>query len=174
MVDPDLPVPPSGAPSVPASPGDLKVLHLASWGRRFLAFLVDSLILGAAGWTFAMPFLQVGPEGQVTGVPPALGLLGVLASFTYFWLFTAYNDGRTPGKMATGIQTVNDLGGPPTLGQAAGDAAGKALFLLIDLVIGLFVGRERRQRLTQKLVGLAVVRREAPVEQPGGVRFVKG
>lgn len=175
---PGYPPPPApgamatGAPGYPLEP---KVLHLAGLGRRFLAFLIDILLLAVVQFSIMIPFfplLAVNEDSPIGMVPTTLGSI---ASFLYFWLFTGLNAGRTPGKLVLHLETVTEYGGPPTLGQAAVDALGKTYtFLLIDVLVGLFVGRPRRQRFSQKLAGLVVVRREPEVEQAAGnVRFVK-
>ncbi|HWG90646.1 MAG TPA: RDD family protein [Candidatus Thermoplasmatota archaeon] len=164
MVEP-FPTPPK-APGYPTAPSDVRVLHVAGWGRRVLAYLIDILLITVVNVLVVLPLAAGIPEGLAWLVTGFTG-------FLYFWLLTAFADGRTLGKMATRLETVTELGGPPTVGQAALDAAGKAYLLIPDLLIGLFVGRERRQRLTQKMTGLAVVVRDEAVESQGSVRFSK-
>lgn len=162
---------PAVYPGAMGDPGDLRILHLATWGKRFLAFLIDILIVAFAQMVLLLPLTPFLGDG---GLGEAVSLsTGSIVAFLYFWLFTGLNAGRTPGKMALRLETLNEVGGPPTMGQAAVDALGKTVFLLLDVLVGLFVGRHRRQRFSQSLVDLVVVRREPQVEQAGSVRFVK-
>jgi uncharacterized RDD family membrane protein YckC len=70
----------------------------ASFGRRFVAYIVDSIIIGVAyGIVYAV-------LGQ--GAASVVSLLGGLAYFAYF---EGSPSGQTPGKRALGIR-VYDFG----------------------------------------------------------------
>jgi uncharacterized RDD family membrane protein YckC len=98
---------------------------LADLGSRFVALLLDVLILGAT-----LTALALVPLALVTwagGVPPALAGWGigalVLVGFTvgwgYFIFFEGLRDGQTPGKRRVGIRVVSEGGYPVTLRGAA-------------------------------------------------------
>lgn len=95
--------------------GSATGVQLARFGQRFLAWLLDAIVLGIVGYV-------VGP-------------LGALGWFLYGWLMIGLNDGRTLGKMALGIRVAFPDGGRVDLGTAAARAA-------MSLVSGLavFVG----------------------------------
>jgi uncharacterized RDD family membrane protein YckC len=79
-------------------------LEYADFGRRFLALLIDFVIVMVVGFS-----LGRGPGGTVLG-------------FLYNWLMIAFNDGRTVGKMALGIRIARPDGSKVDVGVAAARA----------------------------------------------------
>jgi uncharacterized RDD family membrane protein YckC len=82
-------------------------------GRRFLAGLVDGVVLLFGGGLFALIFWRAG--GHLTPVPPNLAIVAVIAIifvFAYFGLFTAVTF-STPGLTWMGIEVRNMAGYPP-------------------------------------------------------------
>lgn len=68
---------------------------LASNGTRFIALIIDSIIVGIVGGFF-------GANDQW-----ALGgIVGFIIGVGYQWVFLANNNGQTPGKMLTGIRVI--------------------------------------------------------------------
>ena len=99
---PPPPTQPAWAPSGPSGPR-------ASFGRRFVAVIVDSVILAVVyGIFYAI--------GDV-----ALAYIGsLLIGLAYFVFFEGGSRGQTPGKMALGIRVVDfSTGGPIGYGRGA-------------------------------------------------------
>lgn len=76
---------------------------ISGFWRRFLAFVIDSVILGlpafVCGFFLFDVFAQLGPWGR---------LVGFLISLAYFGLLnSALAGGQTPGKRAVAIRVVN-------------------------------------------------------------------
>ena len=97
-------------------------VELAGIGRRFLAGLVDGLIIGAIG-----SVLLLADDSQ--------SLLSLLVTFLYFFFFWTQQDGQTLGYRALGIRIIK-LDGSSISG-------GDALIRYIVRVIGavcLFLG----------------------------------
>jgi uncharacterized RDD family membrane protein YckC len=105
-------------------------LKIASQGKRFLNFILDSVFLqvlsGVAGFAFGVVFavLRISAGGTVTQqdqqVLQVLGyLIGILVSLSYF-IFTEAVFQRTLAKLITGTLVVNAEGGKPTLMQIVG------------------------------------------------------
>ena len=149
-------------------------LPLAGIGSRFIAALVDSLILIAV-----FIFLVI----LATFVLPALGALGekaanwgvgifILISFLVFWgyfaLFEAFNNGRTLGKRAAKIRVIHQSG----RGINFVEALARNLVRIIDYfpgfygvgIVAMFLSR-RHQRLGDMVAGTLVVR-EREVDMP--------
>jgi len=86
---------------------------VAALGRRFLAGLVDGLVLLLAGGLFAIVFWRAG--GHLTPVPVNLAVVAFIAVFfvwAYFGVFTAFTF-STPGLACMGIEIRNMEGWPP-------------------------------------------------------------
>jgi uncharacterized RDD family membrane protein YckC len=100
---------------VPAAASQLalQALPLAPLGHRFLAGLVDGLVLLLGAGLFALIFWRSG--GHLTPVPPNLGIVALIAVifiWAYFGLFTALTF-STPGLILMGIEVRNMEGWPP-------------------------------------------------------------
>jgi uncharacterized RDD family membrane protein YckC len=149
-------------------------LPLAGIGSRFIAILVDTLILFAA-------FIALGILAAI--VLSALGAYGgkaanwgfggfILISFLILWgyfaLFEAFNNGRTPGKRVAKIRVIHQSG----RGVSIVEALGRNLVRIIDYmpgfygvgIVAMFLSR-RSQRLGDMVAGTLVVR-EREVDLP--------
>ena len=96
-----------------ASQLELQALPVAPLGRRFLAGLVDGLVLLLGAGLFALIFWRAG--GHLTPVPPNLAIVALIAIifvWAYFGLFTALTF-STPGLIWMGIEVRNMEGWPP-------------------------------------------------------------
>ncbi len=149
-------------------------LPLAGIGSRFIAALLDSLIL-----LFALIFLLV----LRALIVPALGGLGAKAAswgmgvyllsvflllWGYFTLFEAFNNGRTIGKLVAKIRVIHQSG----RGMNFVESLSRNLVRYIDFmpvfygvgIVTMFLSR-RHQRLGDMVAGTLVVR-EREVEAP--------
>jgi uncharacterized RDD family membrane protein YckC len=144
----------AGAPATGAN------IHVT--GRRVVATIVDSIILGIVNYIvtqiFGTPTEVSGM--QLTQLSPAGGVIIFLVAVAYFVLMEGLL-GRTVGKYVTGIKIVDQAtGAVPGAGKAA-------LRTLLRIVDGLFVylvgfivvlSSQRRQRLGDMVAKTQVVR----------------
>jgi uncharacterized RDD family membrane protein YckC len=80
---------------------ETKTYELAGFGQRFVALVIDGIILGIIGSIF--------------GVSTSLwggGVVGVAVGALYQWYFLTRQNGQTPGKMALGIRVIKVDGSP--------------------------------------------------------------
>jgi uncharacterized RDD family membrane protein YckC len=150
-----------------ASQLELPALLVAPMGRRFLAGLLDGLILLLGGGLFALIFWRAG--GHLTPVPPNLAIVAVITIifvWAYFGLFTALTF-STPGLTWMGIEVRNMEGWPPTPRESFLRAFGY-LVSLSALMIGFFWALVDSDGLTwhDRISGtfLTPVNQEAAVE----------
>ncbi len=149
-------------------------LPLAGIGSRFIAILVDTLILGAAliflGIAAALILSALeayGGKAATWGVG-AFILIFFLIFWGYFALFEAFNNGRTPGKSVAKIRVIHQSG----RGINFVEALARNLVRVIDYlpgfygvgIVAMFLSR-RSQRLGDMVAGTLVVR-EREVEAP--------
>jgi uncharacterized RDD family membrane protein YckC len=135
-----------GPPQPPAAP------VLASFWRRFAAYLIDWLVVAVVGGVL-----------YVLGIQPSLlrliQLLFNLAYFAYFWS----QHGQTPGMMALGIRVIQYDGDKLGFGRTL--LRWTVLFLLgVTLLIPLIsvfmvAFGQRKQGLHDLAAGSVVVRR---------------
>lgn len=133
-------------------------LQLAGIGSRFLATLLDVLILavvGIVGLVIAAEVLDGGVLALVLSVGAFLLLFG------YDVLFEVRAGGRTPGKRAAGLRVLRETGAPVTFVTSAI----RNVLRLVDILpgvygiamIAIFVTRHN-QRLGDLAAGTIVVR----------------
>jgi len=117
------------APFPQTAPPFLGVRYAGFW-IRFLARLIDGLILGMAGLILRLPLvimLGIG-TGRIYqfGMGPAVGAAMGISLFVNLLLGMAYEvyfvstRGATPGKMALGLKIVRADGSPVDAGLALG------------------------------------------------------
>jgi len=149
-------------------------LPLAGIGSRFIAILIDSLILSATLTlliflaAFILPALNLlGPKSASWGLG-IFFLIIFLVFWGYFALFEAFNNGRTPGKRVAKIRVIHQSG----RGINFVEALARNLVRFIDYLPGfygvgiatMFMSRQS-QRLGDMVAGTLVVR-ERVVEAP--------
>jgi uncharacterized RDD family membrane protein YckC len=99
--------PPATVPVYPANKSQDTVIVSAGFGLRFLAGLIDLIII----------FITVFIFFRFSDSATRYLLTIVFAAILYFWLFTGLK-GQTVGKMAAGIRVIRADGKPPGLGWA--------------------------------------------------------
>ena len=126
-----MPVPP---PPQPAAPPPVSAPAVASGvgapadlGTRFLARLIDHILLGIVIFVIIVPlviaaaFTGVGsglnPFGGFGAGDLVAGIVTALITIGYFALMES-NSGQTVGKMLIGLKTVGPDGNKPTMEQA--------------------------------------------------------
>ncbi len=147
--------PPLSTPTAP--PASYKEMGrgivLASWGERFIAWLIDVIIVGAVVGLLNLPGLNIPVIPFVT-----FGSRD-LTQFLY-WMFMEGFTGQSIGKMAMRLKVTRTDGSPATYSEAAIESFGKAFLLPIDCIIGwIFEScKEKRQRLFNMLVNTIVIK----------------
>jgi uncharacterized RDD family membrane protein YckC len=138
---------------------------LANWGRRFIAWFVDYLLI-----VLLLGYFQL--EAIETRIVPAIFLpkapgtdlsiwspFSILIFFFYFTLSEWYF-GRSIGQLLLNVQLVDIRGRGASLKASAIQSIGKSnpLLLLFDWLIGwAYQPSERRQRIFNMLSGTLVV-----------------
>lgn len=149
-------------------------LPLAGIGSRFIAILIDYLILSAAVIlliflaAFILPALNLlGPKSASWGIGIFVLILFLLY-WGYFSLSEAFNNGRTVGKRVAKIRVIHQSG----RGINFAEALARNLVRIVDYLPGfygvgiaaMFMSR-RSQRLGDMVAGTLVIR-EREVEAP--------
>lgn len=161
----------SGTDGEDPTPEDVTTLHLASWDDRFVAWLVDLLLVGAVLSVFVE---AVGIFSLLTGsFAPSTPFLGVngLGLWVY-WTALEGHRGQSAGKMVMGVAVTDERGEPIDYVTAAIQSFGKAFLLPIDVLVGWLAMEDEYVRLFNKLSGTIVVEVSAD-ETPAGVEYVR-
>jgi uncharacterized RDD family membrane protein YckC len=137
-------------------------ITLAFWGERFVAWLIDIIILSVAIWLIEA-LVQVGLPGYQwvprlpTWVPFVNFGLNNVAYFLY-WMLMEGVYGQSLGKMFMRMKVTRLDGSPISMTQAALQSLGKAFLLPLDCILGWILYPRKRQRLFNYLSETIVVK----------------
>jgi uncharacterized RDD family membrane protein YckC len=186
-------VPPPNSSGQPSSSngGDAaaapKEIVLARWVHRFIAWLIDFVIVNVALWivfglALATPFIlgmdqmmvidrqdgrgfffdRGGPGGGWWWfggfVSGALEFLITSLVFFGYWTYFEYTRGQSIGKMALHIKTTDLYGNKPSLKSVMLGSFGKSFLLVIDIVLGWIFTNEKRQRIFNRAANTIVIK----------------
>ena len=139
------------------SNGSSKII-LAKWKDRFLAWLVDFIIISMISTSiFFISFLYldynfenfISDDGMY--VPTSV-------MFLAYWIILEYKTGQTIGKKMFNLKIVNNLGGRPSLIGVIISSFGKSFILPIDIILGWIITNEKRQRIFNKLGNTLIIK----------------
>lgn len=168
------PIPSGGAQALPDhlhAPS----LHAGFW-RRFAAYIIDMLILGAAAFVLYMLFVFVvivptaasggrHPNDAAVGASMLLFWLAfIVAQWLYFALCESSAWQATPGKMALNMCVTDTYGRRIGFGQATGRYFGKILSgFIFDIGFMMAGWTARKQALHDLMASCCVLRKEGLV-----------
>lgn len=148
-------------------------LPLAGIGSRMVAVCLDQIIIIIAAMLWAVLCMALGAALAATidtGMAAVWVVMGVgifFIDFAFYAFFEIRMGGRTPGKRALGLRTVNAVGGQAS---AAAIVVRNAL-RVFDYVVGaLLVMIDRRHRRLGDMVASTLVIHD-PVEPAAEVRI---
>ena len=139
------------------SNGSSKII-LAKWKDRFLAWLVDFIIvsmISTAIFFVSFQYLDYNFENFIANdgmyVPTSV-------MFLSYWIILEYKTGQTVGKKMFNLKIVNNLGEKPSLIGVMISSFGKSFILPIDIILGWIITNEKRQRIFNKLGNTLVIK----------------
>jgi len=154
---------------------DQTAVTYAGFWKRFVAYLIDSIVLSVAGFLAILPILGLiglGVGSAMSGdsesrdgfIAAAIGayFIAILAMMVASWLYyalmeTSVNQG-TLGKMALGIKVTDLNGNRISFGMATGRYFGKIVSSMIFMVGYIMAGfTEKKQALHDMMAGCLVV-----------------
>jgi hypothetical protein len=144
------------------SPGN--PLVLANWGRRFIAWLADYVIINVLLAYFDLE------QTETSLLPPMLlphlpgtditvwSPLSILVFFAY-WVLSEWYFGRSIGQLLLNLRLVDLDGKSVSLRASAIQSIGKSLLLPFDCLIGWLYDpcRKQRQRFFNRLSNTIVI-----------------
>lgn len=137
---------------------------LANWGRRFIAWFLDYLIVNVMLAYFRLEEIEskLIPTYLLPRFPGVdLSLwspLSVLVFFLY-WTFSEWYFGRSIGQLLLNVRLVDRMGRGVSLRASAIQSVGKSLLLPLDCIIGWTYRpcRNLRQRFFNRLSNTIVI-----------------
>jgi uncharacterized RDD family membrane protein YckC len=175
---------PSVPPSSPSG-GDEGVesapveITLASWGDRFLAWLVD-FILVSIGLAILFALISIPFWFSYYGdmerafrdggpLPYIILSLGLLA----YWIYFESTTGQSIGKRLLKIKTTDLGGGKIDTKSAVIESFGKAFLLPLDVVLGWIFTNNKRQRIFNRITNTIVIKLKPTEITSESVKYTK-
>ena len=150
-------------------------LLIAKWSDRFLAWLVDFLIISIistiiltsfqGNFTFEWNQNTVFSEG-VNYIPASL-------IFFAYWVISEYKGGQSIGKKILHLKTANLDGNPPSFLGILISSFGKSFLLPIDVILGLIFTNNKRQRIFNKIGDTIVLKIKNDDSKFENIRYKK-
>ena len=136
-------------------------VKLATWGERFVAWLLDAIIVGIVVGIMNLFGLIVGLTWSAwpNWIPFLHFDLGGIIYFLY-WMFMDGLYGQSIGKMIMRLKVTRLDGGQINMGAAALESVGKAFLLPLDCLLGWFLYPKRRQRIFNYISETIVIKEE--------------
>jgi len=138
------------------------IFETADWGERFVAWIIDIIIVGI----FLIPFkwycALIGLTGFGTPLfmrfAPFIDLGFDNIIYFLYWTFMEGIYGQSIGKMAMKLKITRLNGERVDLLQAAVESIGKAFLLPIDCLIGWILYSDKKQRLFNHISETIVIK----------------
>ena len=131
---------------------------LAKWKDRFFAWIVDFIIISAISTlVIFISFQSLDHElenfimNDGTYVPTSI-------MFFLYWIILEYKTGQTIGKKMFNLKITNSQGEKPSLIGVVISSFGKSFILPIDMILGLIITNEKRQRIFNKLGDTLIIK----------------
>ncbi|MHA2069421.1 MAG: RDD family protein [Candidatus Thorarchaeota archaeon] len=136
-------------------------LMLASWGERFVAWLIDMVVLGVLLSWMVWPGFYWLPGAWGTMFPNWIPFIDLgFRNIIYFLYWTVLEGtyGQSLGKKVMKIEVIHINGQELDLGKAAYQSIGKAFLLPLDCIFGWIQYSSKQQRLFNYLSNTVVVK----------------
>ena len=78
--------------------------------------------------------------------------------FFSYWIILEYKTGQTIGKKMFNLKITNSQGEKPNLIGVILSSFGKSFILPIDMILGLIITNEKRQRIFNKLGDTLIIK----------------
>lgn len=165
-----LPVAPASSVAVAARPS----VQYAGFWLRFVAFIIDAIVLGVVGALITLPFVaSMGFGGFMRGRPMSpdelmpffanlwrVALIRIVLNWLYYAFLESSSWQGTLGKKALGLEVTDMEGRRISFARASGRFFGKFISVMILLIGFIMAGfTARKQALHDILAGCLVIRK---------------
>ena len=131
---------------------------LAKWKDRFFAWLVDFVIISLISssiFFLSFLYLDYNFENFITNdgmyIPTSV-------MFLSYWIILEYKTGQTIGKKMFNLKITNSQGEKPSLIGVVISSFGKSFILPIDMILGLIITNDKRQRIFNRMGNTIVIK----------------
>ncbi|HJJ23452.1 MAG TPA: RDD family protein [Nitrosopumilus sp.] len=147
---------------------------IAKWTDRFLAWLIDFIIVSIISTSIIFTSFGTIDYGFGEDVFWAESIRYIPTSIVFFtyWTILEYKISQTIGEKILNLKIVNINGKKPDLTGIMISSFGKSFLLPIDVALGWFLTNEKRQRIFNKLGDTLVVKIKES-ESTSDIRYAK-
>ena len=142
------------------SDSEVKELLIARWFDRFIAWLIDFIIISAISLAiFAAIFGTTNLDwNEDTMFSESTSYIPASLLFFAYWIISEYKGGQSIGKKILHLKVVNINGkSTPLLGVII-SSFGKSFLLPIDVILGLIFTNQKRQRIFNKVSDTIIIK----------------
>jgi len=146
---------------------------LAKWSDRFLAWLIDFVIISLISTTII--FGSFGTIEYEFGegfwaensqyIPTSIIFFG-------YWIVLEYKTGQSIGKKIMKLKVTDSNGNKPSFKGIVISSFGKAFLLPFDLVLGWIITNEKRQRIFNRLGDTLIIKIKTS-EEKSETKYIK-
>ena len=138
---------------------DSKII-IAKWTDRFLAWLVDFIIVSVISTTIIFAsFGTLDYEFMDNGFwAESMQYIPTSILFFVYWIILEYKTGQTIGKKILNLKIIDISGNRASLKGIIISSFGKSFLLPIDVVLGWLMTNKNRQRIFNKLGDTLIVK----------------
>ena len=131
---------------------------LAKWKDRFFSWLVDFVIISLISSSiFFLSFLYLDYNFENFITNDGMYIPTSVMFFSY-WIILEYKTGQTIGKKMFNLKITNSQGEKPSLMGVVISSFGKSFILPIDMILGLIITNEKRQRIFNRIGNTIVIK----------------
>ena len=135
-------------------------LLIAKWSDRFVAWLIDFIIISAisaaiVGAVFGVTNFE---WNENTMFSESTSFMPASLLFFSYWIISEYKGGQSIGKKILHLKVINIDGKPAPLLGVIISSFGKSFLLPFDVILGWILTNENRQRIFNKLGDTLVVK----------------
>ena len=147
---------------------------IAKWTGRFLAWLIDFIIISIVSTTIVFALFGTIDFGfeQDSFWAENIQYFPTSILFLIYWTVLEYKTGQTVGKKILNLKITNIQGDKPDLKGVLLSSFGKAFLLPIDVILGWLLTNDKRQRVFNKLGDTLVVKIKES-EDNSDIKYIK-
>lgn len=163
--------------------GYSKEIVLAKWEDRFVAWLIDFVIISIItnalfllfSFHYSFPFWGIYLDDQKGfGIKQPYEYFLASSIFFIYWVVLEFMTGQTIGKRVVHIKTTNLNGDKANIIKIAIESFGKSFLLPIDIVLGLIFANKRRQRIFNKVSGTIIIKlKKIDEDEDRNIKYIK-
>lgn len=150
-------------------------LLIARWSDRFIAWLIDFLIISAISTIiFAITLGNLDfAWDENSFFTESTNYIPVSLLFFAYWTISEFKGGQSIGKKILHLRVVNLDGGSPSFVGILISSFGKSFLLPLDVILGLIFTNQKRQRIFNKIGDTIILKIKDEEKKLQNIRYKK-